>query len=83
MCNRVPLTNLEMYKNNVNKRAKTKWYTKYSPKQSIMKNFLPYRSLDLFYLLPKEIQECKHTTFKNKLKLYCKSTDIGTFDTFD
>ena len=48
-----------------------------------MNNFIIYKSIENFYSLPKEIQNCKQSTFKTKLKKYMMSNDLVTFDSHD
>ena len=77
-----PNSILKLYKQNKNQRKVTKWYTVYLPKTVLMKKFHIYRSIEYFYLLPKEIQNSKTTTFKKKLKLHL-STHTVPFDSND
>ena len=78
-----PAALMMLYRKKNSNRNYTKWYTDYLPKTELMKKFHTYRCLEYFYTLPKEIQNCKNTTFKKKLNLYLNSTTIALFDTND
>ena len=78
-----PAALMMLYRKKNSNRNYTNWYTDYLPKTEIMNRFHTYRCLEYFYTLPKEIQNCKKTTFKKKLKLYLNSTTIALFDTHD
>ena len=77
-----PKSMLKLYKDKCNNRVATKWYTIYVPKTETTKKFHIYKCLQIFYQLPKEIQNCKSTVFKKKLKAYL-STNTVLFNTDD
>ena len=81
--NKEPKSMLVMFKDKKSNRNISKWYTAYQPKTILMNNFIIYKSIENFYSLPKEIQNCKQSTFKTKLKKYMMSNDLVTFDSHD
>ena len=77
-----PSSFLNLYKISKHTRNATRWYSKYNPKTVNMKIFYIYKSLEDFYNLPKEIQTCKVSIFKKKLKIYLQTHTVQ-FDTMD
>ena len=81
--NKEPKNVIELYKEPKNQRKNVKWFSKYPPKHKNMQKKFVYKSLDIFYSLPHEIQTCKDTQFKRKLKKYINTTPLAAFDTMD
>ena len=73
IANKEPNSMLSMFKTKKSKRNISKWYTAYQPKTKLMQNFIIYKSLANIYSLPKDIQNCKQSTFKSRLKKYLMS----------
>ena len=83
LSNKKPKSIMELYKDNISQRVNIKWYTKYRPKNKIMKQYYIYRTLDLFYNLPADLKNSTIMAFKRKLKEHLRNTMIETYDTND
>ena len=81
--NKEPKSLIKLYKAPSNPRKSSRWYPIYQPKSINMQNFIIYKSIKLFYLLPNELQNVKESQFKIKLKTHYINAKIDTFDTND
>ena len=78
-----PVALFELYKKNLKQRSCTKWSTIYKPKTVNMEKYFIYKSINLFYNLPYNLQNAKSTTFNKKLKKYLMNSPDYTFDSCD
>ena len=78
-----PVALFELYKKNLKQRSCTKWSTIYKPKTVTMEKYFIYKSINLFYNLPHNLQNAKSTTFNKKLKKYLMNSPDYTFDSCD